>query len=90
MPSGFPSSSNNVAPRLGLAWNPRTSTIFRAAFGLFYDMLMEYEMFPLTTSIPGTGSAPLPVGTDIGGVKSFKTVLRRVTVTVSGSLDHRL
>jgi hypothetical protein len=53
-------------------------------------MLMEYEMFPLTASIPGTGSAPLPVSTDIGGVKSFKTVLRRVTVTVSGSLDHRL
>lgn len=39
MPSGFPSSSNNAAPRVGLAWSPggKASTVFRAAFGLFYD-----------------------------------------------------
>lgn len=39
MPDGFPSSSNNLAPRLGLAWSPggMSATVFRAAFGLFYD-----------------------------------------------------
>jgi hypothetical protein len=39
MPSGLPSSSNNVAPRLGVAWRPTTNAPFvlRAGFGLFYD-----------------------------------------------------
>lgn len=37
MPARLPSSSNNVAPRVGLAWNPARSTVIRGAFGLFYD-----------------------------------------------------
>ncbi len=39
MPSGLPSSSNNAAPRVGLAWRPRgtASFVVRAGFGWFYD-----------------------------------------------------
>jgi hypothetical protein len=39
MPTGIPSSSNNVAPRAGLAWRPSATRplVFRAGFGLFYD-----------------------------------------------------
>jgi hypothetical protein len=36
---GFPRDNNNIAPRVALAWDPYGSgkTVFRAAFGLFYD-----------------------------------------------------
>jgi hypothetical protein len=36
---GIPRDYNNVAPRIGLAWDPRKDgkTVVRASFGLFYD-----------------------------------------------------
>lgn len=39
MPAGLPSSSNNFAPRLGLAWHPGAASpwVFRAGAGLFFD-----------------------------------------------------
>lgn len=39
MPSGLPSSSNNISPRFGLAWRPapKLPLVLRAGFGLFYD-----------------------------------------------------
>ncbi len=37
MPTGFPSSSTNVAPRLGLAWNPNKKLVMRVGSGLFFD-----------------------------------------------------
>ena len=39
MPTGLSSSSNNFAPRAGLAWRPfeRRPLVIRAGFGLFYD-----------------------------------------------------
>ena len=39
MPSGVSPSSNNVAPRLGLAWRPSAHRplVFRLGTGLFYD-----------------------------------------------------
>ncbi|MFN7646057.1 MAG: TonB-dependent receptor domain-containing protein [Acidobacteriota bacterium] len=39
MPAGLSPSSNNLAPRLGLAWRPTAARplVLRAGFGLFYD-----------------------------------------------------
>jgi outer membrane receptor protein involved in Fe transport len=36
---GIPRDYNNVAPRIGLAWDPHNDgkTVFRASYGLFYD-----------------------------------------------------
>ncbi|HVF27082.1 MAG TPA: TonB-dependent receptor, partial [Pyrinomonadaceae bacterium] len=36
---GFPRDKNNIAPRVGFAWDLRgdSSTVLRAAYGLFYD-----------------------------------------------------
>ena len=36
---GFPRDKNNIAPRIGMAWDLKGdgSTVLRAAFGLFYD-----------------------------------------------------
>ncbi len=36
---GIPRDYNNVAPRIGLAWDPRNDgrTVLRASYGLFYD-----------------------------------------------------
>ncbi|MBS1829497.1 MAG: TonB-dependent receptor [Acidobacteria bacterium] len=39
MPAGISPSSNNLAPRAGLAWKPMDTSplVFRLGFGLFYD-----------------------------------------------------
>ena len=36
---GIPRDYNNVAPRIGLAWDPRNNgkTVIRASYGMFYD-----------------------------------------------------
>jgi outer membrane receptor protein involved in Fe transport len=35
--AGFNSDGNNFAPRLGLAWSVRNTTVIRAGYGLYYD-----------------------------------------------------
>lgn len=37
MPQGLPASKANIAPRIGLAWNPSKNLVFRFGGGLFYD-----------------------------------------------------
>jgi outer membrane receptor protein involved in Fe transport len=34
--SSLPTDKNNIAPRLGLAWNVNSKTVVRAGYGLFY------------------------------------------------------
>src|SRR4051812_1799866 len=34
---GIPRDSNNIAPRIGLAWSVDKSTVVRSSFGMFYD-----------------------------------------------------
>jgi hypothetical protein len=55
MPTGLPSSSNNLAPRLGLAWKPGQDSpyVFRAGFGLFYD---RYPLAFLNDAIQKNGT----------------------------------
>src|SRR5207249_3356823 len=54
MPAGLPSSSSNVAPRLGMAWRPGTLPfVLRAGFGLFYD---RYPLAYLNNAIQFDGT----------------------------------
>ncbi len=39
----FRPDRNNFGPRLGLAWNPFSKTVFRAGFGVFYDLVAANE-----------------------------------------------
>jgi hypothetical protein len=34
---GMPRDSNNIAPRIGLAWSPDKKTVIRGSYGMFYD-----------------------------------------------------
>ena len=44
---GFPLSKRNIAPRLGIAWDPMSDskTIVRAGYGLFYDHPLQAIAF---------------------------------------------
>jgi hypothetical protein len=55
MPAHLPPSSNNLAPRLGVAWKPGQNSpyVFRAGFGLFYD---RYPLAFLNDAIQKNGS----------------------------------
>jgi Carboxypeptidase regulatory-like domain len=56
MPAGLPSSSDNLAPRLGLAWKPGRNSpyVLRAGFGLFHD---RYPLAFLNDAIQKNGTA---------------------------------
>ncbi len=36
--AGYAADRNNLAPRVGLAWNPAAETVVRAAYGIFHDL----------------------------------------------------
>ena len=54
LPAPIPSSNRNIAPRIGLAWNPAGTSryVFRAGFGLFYD---RYPLAYLNDAIQKDG-----------------------------------
>ena len=54
MPGAIPSSNRNVAPRLGVAWQPRGNSawVFRAGVGLFFD---RYPLAYLNEAIQKDG-----------------------------------
>ena len=35
--AGFLADRNNIAPRIGIAWNPRDSSVLRAAYGVYHE-----------------------------------------------------
>jgi hypothetical protein len=37
LPAGFNQDTNNVSPRIGLAWSPSPKWVFRAGYGVFFD-----------------------------------------------------
>jgi outer membrane receptor protein involved in Fe transport len=37
LPVGFNQNTNNVSPRIGLAWSPSPEWVFRAGYGVFFD-----------------------------------------------------
>src|SRR6266704_4144692 len=53
LPSGFNQDTNNVSPRIGLAWSPYPRWVFRAGYGVFFD---RYVLANLTRAIEKNGS----------------------------------
>jgi hypothetical protein len=52
LPAAFNQETNNVSPRMGLAWNPLTKWVFRAGYGVFFD---RYILANLTRAIETNG-----------------------------------
>ncbi len=53
LPAGFNQDTDNVSPRIGLAWSPSSKWVFRAGFGVFFD---RYVLANLTRAIETNGS----------------------------------
>jgi outer membrane receptor for ferrienterochelin and colicin len=53
LPAAFNQDTNNVSPRLGVAWSPTPKWVFRAGFGIFFD---RYVLANLTRAIEKNGS----------------------------------
>jgi hypothetical protein len=53
LPAGFNQDTNNVSPRIGLAWSPSRRWVFRAGYGVFFD---RYVLANLTRAIEKNGS----------------------------------
>src|SRR5574340_35375 len=84
---GIPVDSNNVAPRIGLAWDPRNNgkTVVRASYGMFYDhplLALAFDSdvadgsqaptFGLIPSNPGCGAN---LATALNAVNAFQGIL---------------
>ena len=52
LPGVFRQDSNNVSPRIGLAYHPARSWVFRAGYGIFYD---RYVLAALNRAIQKNG-----------------------------------
>jgi len=61
---GIPRDFNNVAPRLGVAWDPRGDgkTVIRAGYGLFYDHPLLAVAFDSATADGGRSTQLLSTG----------------------------
>jgi outer membrane receptor for ferrienterochelin and colicin len=53
LPAGFNQDTNNISPRIGLAWSPSPKWVFRAGYGVFLD---RYVLANLTRAIEENGS----------------------------------
>jgi hypothetical protein len=56
LPARFNQDTNNVSPRIGLAWSPSASWVFRGGYGVFFD---RYVLASLTRAIELDGSQVL-------------------------------
>jgi len=52
LPAGFNQDTNNISPRIGLAWNPVGKWVFRAGYGVFFD---RYILANLTRAVQTNG-----------------------------------
>ena len=61
---GIPRDYNNVAPRIGIAWDPKGDgkTVIRAGFGMFYDHPLLATAFDSATADGGRSTQLLSTG----------------------------
>jgi hypothetical protein len=61
---GIPRDYNNVAPRVGIAWDPQGNgkTVIRAGFGMFYDHPLLATAFDSATADGGRSTQLLSTG----------------------------
>ena len=52
LPAGFNQDTNNLSPRIGLAWSPSPKWVLRAGYGIFFD---RYVLANLTRAIEKNG-----------------------------------
>jgi len=52
LPAGFNQDTNNVSPRIGVAWSPSPKWVFRAGYGIFFD---RYVLANLTRAVEKNG-----------------------------------
>jgi len=53
LPAGFNQDTNNISPRIGVAWSPSPKLVFRAGYGVFFD---RYVLANVTRAIEKNGS----------------------------------
>jgi TonB dependent receptor/Carboxypeptidase regulatory-like domain/TonB-dependent Receptor Plug Domain len=53
LPAEFNQDTNNISPRIGLAWSPSPKWVFRAGYGIFFD---RHVLANLTRAIEKNGS----------------------------------
>ncbi len=53
LPAGFNQDTNNISPRIGLAWSPSPKWVFRAGYGVFFD---RFVLGNLTRAIEKNGA----------------------------------
>jgi len=53
LPAAFNQDTNNVSPRIGLAWSPSSKWVLRAGYGMFFD---RYVLANLSRAIEKNGS----------------------------------
>jgi hypothetical protein len=77
---GLPRDKNNVAPRIGLAWDPENNgkTVLRASYGMFYDHPMLSLAFDSavadgsgTPQFAWVGGAPAPCTSAAAGISNI-------------------
>ncbi|HKP71687.1 MAG TPA: TonB-dependent receptor, partial [Pyrinomonadaceae bacterium] len=87
---GFPRDKNNIAPRVGMAWDLANDgrTVLRASFGVFYDHPLlgiafnsdiadnvQQQQFVSAPGLPCGGPAALPCGSTLNASAIFQGVV---------------
>jgi hypothetical protein len=88
--NGIPQDNNNVAPRIGLAWDPFKDgkTVVRASYGLFYDHpLLGLQFLAQATDAVGTPQVLLGPGAPCSASGSLSPGNGNATNTFQGILQ---
>ncbi|MGB8507966.1 MAG: TonB-dependent receptor, partial [Pyrinomonadaceae bacterium] len=102
---GFPRDKNNIAPRVGVAWDISndSKTVLRAAYGLFYDHPLlgiafnsdiadnvQQQQFVAAPGLPCGGPAALPCGSTLNASAIFQgVVFPGLTQGVAPTADYQ-